>query len=118
VNIETNVLIGIVAQGMQRKCPREEIIKRLEESGTPSTLSKNIFLRIEHGLKAGVAAALSDDYSKLKQAREKDELFASAFEEGIRAFRKQLLLIWLKRLVFPFAIVTSIGIFLWFYLRK
>jgi hypothetical protein len=118
VNSERIILIRVVSAGLQSNRPRNRIIEQLKDSGVPPEAAEDVFQRIEQGLKAGVASAVSHGWSAIQRGRGQDTLYDSAFDAGVLEFRKQLFLIRLKRWALPIAIVTAVGILLFLYFKK
>ncbi len=106
--IGARTCIKIVADGLRKKHGREMIFSELRSLGIPEPFVTDTYLTIESGLKNGVNAAVTEGLSTKGYKRGESELFDTAFDEGFRAFKNQVRIIWIRRFAIGLGIATAL----------
>ncbi len=107
--------IRLVADSLRRKAPEPETITALVSNGVPQHAASELYRMVVHGLKAGVAAGVTDGLSAGPHQRGESPIWDAAFDEGRRQFGGTVRAVWLRRLAW--LLVPIVAFVIWLLLR-
>jgi hypothetical protein len=107
----------IVSHGLRNGTSKQIIVAELVMNGISERDALPVYEEIEHGLKAGVNAAVTNGLSAREYKRGEAPLHDVAFDEGMWAFRREMCLIRLKRFGIPLLIIILIAVVVFAVLR-
>jgi len=99
---------------LRQRLPEAEIDRLLLPLGLSEENARQAFELIKNGLQAGINAAVMNGLPKQIIPRGECELYDAAFDEGYRAFKRQMLWTWLRWLIIPIVIAVAIGMIAFF----
>jgi len=106
---EQKKYVTVISNGLRHHQSEDEIIRLLLALGLSQESASAAFNLIKNGIQAGVTSALMNKLPTQELKRGESELFDAAFDEGYKAFKKQMSMTWLRLLIVPVSIVIAVG---------
>jgi hypothetical protein len=105
--------VFLVANGLKDHLPEVEIVKRLLPLGLSKESAAEAFYLIKNGIQSGVNSALMNGTPVPQFKRGECEIYDAAFDEGYKAFKRQMRKTWMRRLLIIAAIIFGLIAFCW-----
>jgi len=102
--------VSIVSDSLQRRLSARETEQLLVTVGLSQSEASIAFDLIRQGIQSGVNAAVTDGMSAKNYKPGEIALYDAAFDNGYRAFKREVRRVWIKRL-FWILVITSLVIF-------
>ena len=117
ITMEQRKWISVVACGLKNRTPDAEIIRFLLPFGLSPERASEVFELIRHGIKTVVNVAVMNGPPKQQNKQGESELYDAAFDEGYKAFKRQMYMSWMRRLVVLFGMAVIIGVIIYRYMK-